>query len=199
MSMWKVKLVIWGMAAVAVLLSGCSVAEKAERQSSELAVGEGNQRNLAEVSLQLLKGIMESAKEGRIKGVDMPLESTYGEVTSMYGQPKTIGNNECWTYSYEHSKSAAAFYYEHDSCNPEAAPLQNETIVNQIAVSPEFYGVPLSIDEVKQALGNPDEEFTSEAYGGHYLVYKIDSVQLRFVAEEDASSQQIYQISVSRI
>ncbi|MFP3468016.1 hypothetical protein, partial [Leifsonia sp. SIMBA_070] len=81
-----------------------------------------------------MEDIMESAKEGRIKGVNMPLGSTYGEVTSRYGQPKTIGNNECWTYSYEHPKSAAAFYYEHDSCNSEAAPLQNETIVNQIAV-----------------------------------------------------------------
>ncbi|WP_289139837.1 DUF4309 domain-containing protein [uncultured Brevibacillus sp.] len=197
--MWKVKRVIWGMAAVAVLLSGCSVAKKAESQSSISVAGERVQRNISEVSLQLLEDIMESAKEGRINGVDIPLRSTYGEVASMYGQPKTIGNNECWTYSYDHPKSAAAFYYEHDSCNSEAVPLQNETIVNQIAVSPEFYGVPLIVDEVKQVFGKPDEEFTSEAYGGHYLVYKIDSVQLRFVAEEESSSQQIYQISVSWI
>lgn len=197
--MWKMKLVIWGMTAVAVLLSGCSVAETAESQSSESVTGEGIQRNLAEVNSQLLEDIMEAAKEGRIKGVDIPLRSTYGEVTVMYGQPKTIGNNECWTYSYAHPKSAAAFYYEHDSCNSEAVPLQNETLVNQIAVSPEFYGVPLIVDEVKQVLGKPDEEFTSEAYGGHYLIYKIDSVQLRFVVEEDSPSQQIYQISVRRI
>jgi len=166
---------------------------------SETVTGEGIQRNLAEVNSQLLEDIMEAAKEGRIEGLDIPLQSTYEEVISLYGQPRTIGNNECWTFTYDHPKSDAAFYYEHDSCNSETVPLENETIVNQIAVSPEFYGVSLIVDEVKQALGKPDEEFTSEAYGGHYLIYKIDSVQLRFVAEEDSSSQQLYQISVSRI
>ncbi|WP_222708534.1 hypothetical protein [Paenibacillus sp. N3.4] len=144
----------------------------------------------------VLMGIKEEVKNGRMKGIEIPLNSTFQTVVKVYGEPKGISNNECWTYSYDHSKINAMFYYDHDSCSNERNLLKPESILNQISVTPDFFHISITEEDVKNALGKPNKEYLNEAYGGYYLIYEISNSKLIFITEEESSAKKIGKINV---
>lgn len=114
------------------------------------------------------------------------------------GEQKGIGNEECWTYSYGHPAVNAIFYYDHDSCSSahELNRLQQDTVLNKISVSPELFNIRMNWKDVKEALGEPDEEYWRESYGGYYLIYDLSPYQLEFIADENTPDKEIYRIDL---
>ncbi|MFD0871965.1 Uncharacterised protein [Chlamydia abortus] len=147
---------------------------------------------------EIIAGIKEEALYGRMKDVGTALGSTFQEIVETYGEQEGIGNQECWTYSYGHPAIDAIFYYDHDSCSGAHEPnrLQQGTVLNKISVTPELFNIQMNGKDVKEALGEPDEEYWSESYGGYYFIYDLDTYRLEFIADENSADKEVYQIDL---
>lgn len=148
---------------------------------------------------QSIVAIKEAAIKGQIKGMEVPLKSTYSKVVEVYGEPKGISNEECWTYSFGHSKSEAGFYFSHDSCGEEHNVLKPETILNKISVPVESLQIQMTAEDVKLALGKPYKEYWNEAYDGYSLIYDLDQYHLVFFAKEKTDPINISRVQVISI
>lgn len=189
-------LTIVGMNVLLLLMTACSPQERSEEASSSSPQAVTQQADSA-AKTQALAEMKESAMNGRIKGIELPLDSMYQEVVRMYGEPAGIDNVECWTYSYGHTLPEVFFYYNHDSCGSDLNVLKPGAIVNKITVSPDYFKLKLTTDDVKAALGQPGKEYEDEAYGGYYLIYDAAPYQLVFVTVDDnPESKDIRKISV---
>ncbi|MEK8130376.1 hypothetical protein WMW72_20935 [Paenibacillus filicis] len=146
---------------------------------------------------QLLIVLREQAKQGRLEGVETPLGSSFQEVIAAHESPEEIANDECWTYSYGHSQTKATFYYAHDSCSEELNHLRPDTILNKISVTPDFFRIRISEEDVKETLGKPAREYSNEAYGGYYMNYELQGFMLTFIAS-DEPPRKINRIQVIR-
>ncbi|SCW67398.1 hypothetical protein SAMN04487970_102712 [Paenibacillus tianmuensis] len=144
--------------------------------------------------LQSIVSIKEEAIKGKIKGMEIQLRSTYSKVVELYGEPKEIGNEECWTYTHDHPKTKVNFYFNHDSCAGDLNVLKPEAILNKISVPVESLSV--TAEDVKLALGKPNEEYPSESYGGYYLIYELDQSQLVFFAKDTSPPLQITKVQL---
>ncbi|MCP1306111.1 hypothetical protein [Paenibacillus tyrfis] len=145
---------------------------------------------------QSIVAIKEAAIKGQMKGMEVPLKSTYSKVVEVYGEPKEISNEECWTYSHDHPKTKANFYFNYDSCANGLNVLKPEAIVNKISVPVESLDIQMTAEDVKLALGKPNKEFWDEAYDGYYLIYELDQSQLVFFAKENTDPINISRVQV---
>lgn len=151
------------------------------------------------MKLKSIQEIKKEAVQGRMKEMKIPLGVTYQEVVTAYGEPEGISNEECWTYSYGHTRTEGAFYFNHDSCSDGLNVLKPETALNKISVTAEFLQIRMTVEEVKLALGDPDIEYLGEAYAGYFLIYNLAPYQLIFIGDEDSESKNIYKVNVIRI
>ncbi|USG66742.1 DUF4309 domain-containing protein [Brevibacillus ruminantium] len=163
------------------VLTGCMAAESEELEPLH----------------QLLKEMKSEAENGRMKGIDLPLGATLGEVQERYGKPKSFSNDECWTYSFDHPDTDAVFFYQHDACSQENEQITDDIQMNKITVSPSFFQITVHEKDIRKALGQPSDEYENEAYGGYYLKYRTGDYQLIFVIWEDSVNREITRVSIA--
>lgn len=178
--------------AIAGLLFGCTMHKQPD------TAGLGHQES-ASLKLKSIQDMKKAALQGRMKEIKMPLGSTFQEIAQTYGEPEGISNEECWTYSYGHTRTEGAFYFHHDSCSDGLNVLKPETTLNKISVTAKFLQIRMTAEDVKLALGNPDIEYVGEAYGGYYLIYNLAPYQLIFIADEHSETKSIHKVNVTRI
>ncbi|MBM7110379.1 hypothetical protein [Brevibacillus laterosporus] len=145
---------------------------------------------------KLLLAIKDQAEKGNLKGISTPLGTAYTEIEKTYGKPTSISNFECWTFSYDHPKTTADFFYDHDSCGEELNQVKPTTKLNQITVEPAYYNITLTENDIRQGLGKPTESFVNEAYGGYDMYYNVGKYQIFIKIDEDSPERSVSTISV---
>ncbi|AKF95657.1 hypothetical protein [Brevibacillus laterosporus] len=144
---------------------------------------------------KLLLDIKEQAEKGKLKGISTSIGTAYNEIEKAYGKPK-VANVECWTYSYDHPKTTANFFYDHDSCGEELNQVKPTTKLNRITVEPTYYNVQLTEHDIRQGLGEPTNAYDNEAYGGYEMYYNVGKNQIFIQIDTDSSDRKVSSISV---
>ncbi|WP_233882745.1 hypothetical protein [Brevibacillus laterosporus] len=144
---------------------------------------------------KLLLDIKEQAEKGKLKGITTSIGTAYNEIEKAYGKPK-VANVECWTYSYDHPKTTANFFYDHDSCGEELNQVKPTTKLNRITVEPSYYNVQLTEHDIRQGLGEPTNAYDNEAYGGYEMYYNVGKNQIFIQTDTDSSDRKVSSISV---
>ncbi|MDN9009042.1 DUF4309 domain-containing protein [Brevibacillus laterosporus] len=144
---------------------------------------------------KLLLDIKEQAEKGKLKGITTSIGTAYNEIEKVYGKPK-ITNVECWTYSYDHPKTTANFFFDHDSCGEELNQVKPTTKLNRITVEPTYYNVQLTEHDIRQGLGEPTNAYDNEAYDGYEMYYNVGKYQIFIRVDTDSSDRKVSSISV---
>ncbi|GIP36436.1 DUF4309 domain-containing protein [Paenibacillus sp. J2TS4] len=186
---------------IAGLLAACTTPELSEGQppaDTESVPDDGKPGITDTSATEVLAAIKDEAAVGQMKDVEIPLGSTFHEVVERYGEQEEIGNEECWTYSFGHTSMDIFFYYNHDSCSSadEINRLQPDAILNKISVSPDLYHIQVTEKDIKETLGEPDEDYWRESYGGYFLIYNLGEYQLEFITDENSPAKEVYQINI---
>ncbi|WP_258073304.1 hypothetical protein [Brevibacillus laterosporus] len=145
---------------------------------------------------KLLLAIKVQAEKGKLKGITTSLGTAYKEIEKTYGKPKSISNDECWTYSYDHPKTTADFYYDHDSCGEELNQVKPTTKLNRITVEPAYYDVKLTENDIRKGLGEPTNAYDNEAYGGYDMYYNVGKYQIFIKVDNNSPDRSVSTISV---
>lgn len=145
---------------------------------------------------KLLLAIKEQAEKGKLKGITTSLGTAYKEIEKTYGKPKSISNDECWTYSYDHPKTTADFYYDHDSCGEELNQVKPTTKLNRITVESAYYDVKLTENDIRKGLGEPTNAYDNEAYGGYDMYYNVGKYQIFIKVDNNSPDRSVSTISV---
>ncbi|QDX95809.1 DUF4309 domain-containing protein [Brevibacillus laterosporus] len=145
---------------------------------------------------KLLLAIKEQAEKGKLKGITPSLGTAYKEIEKTYGKPKSISNVECWTYSYDHPKTTADFFYDHDSCGEELNQVKPTTQLNRITVEPAYYNVKLTENDIRQGLGKPTKAYVNEGYGGYDMYYNVGQYQIFIKIDDNSPDRSVSTISV---
>ncbi|AIG26391.1 hypothetical protein [Brevibacillus laterosporus] len=144
---------------------------------------------------KLLLDIKEQAEKGKLKGIKTSIGTAYNEIEKAYGKPK-VANVECWTYSYDHPKTTANFFYDHDSCGEELNQVKPTTKLNRITVEPTYYNVQLTEHDIRQGLGEPTNAYNNEAYGGYEMYYNVGKYIIFIQVDNNSSDRKVSSISV---
>ncbi|TPG71453.1 DUF4309 domain-containing protein [Brevibacillus laterosporus] len=145
---------------------------------------------------KLLLAIKEQAEKGKLKGITTTLGTAYKEIEKTYGKPNSISNVECWTYSYDHPKTTADFFYDHDSCGEELNQVKLTTKLNRITVAPAYYNVQLTENDIRQGLGKPTKAYVNEGYGGYDMYYNVGKYQIFIKIDDNSPDRSVSTISV---
>jgi len=127
--------------------------------------------------------IWKLAKEGKMKGVEVPLGVTKTEALAKLSNPKNSWRSE---FGYRLDYEGFSLEFGADGVVKSLDELDDKSTVMTIYAKPETVGWTGTTNDVKKMFGTPDHEFNDEAYGPAWnQTYKVGSHLLTFIAETE--------------